>query len=363
MQTRYAYLGKPHSSLIESCDKIMGMKSRLKFTIAILFFSLLSGLPLLSHAQIPSSIDGIQIGTNPDLPAPGQTITVNVESFSTDLNSASIVWLVDGKNLTQGTGKKSVGLTAPEIGKSITVTAVIKTVEGREVRKIITIKSGGVDLIWESAGFVPPLFRGKSTFVYQNPVKIIAMPHLAGANGVEIDPKTLVYKWKNNDKVLQDQSGYGKQVITIQDDLPRSLQIEVEISNRDGTSKAAGSMSLEPGDPSLSFYQEDPIYGVLYNLSLINKVRLTNQELSLRAVPYSFNISSASPLTYIWSVNDLERTDLSTNESITLRTKGDSEGSSNIALTVKSAGNILQGARNGVSVLFTKKLTSTNTAF
>lgn len=71
------------------------MKSRLLFTI----FTLLLAFPAFTFAQVPTSIDGVRISLNPEIPAPGQTVTVGVESFSTDLNAASIVWFVDGKKI------------------------------------------------------------------------------------------------------------------------------------------------------------------------------------------------------------------------------------------------------------------------
>lgn len=329
------------------------MKSCLKSTIFLLFFL----LPLISSAQIPSSIDGIEINITPELPAPGQTVTVSVESFSTDLNAASIVWVISGKNFAKGVGTKSIDFPAPALGKTTTVLVVIMTVEGREVRKTTTLKSGGVDLIWESAGFVPPFYKGKSFFAYENQVKITAIPHLAGTTATELDPKTLVYKWTENDKVIQDQSGYGKQTLTIQENIPRPLKIQVEVGTANGTSKAIGRMTLAPGDPSISFYEENPLYGVLYNKTLTNRVRLINQEITIRAVPYTFNTSKQSPLIYNWSVNNLERGDLSTNESVTLRTKGDVVGTSNVSLRIRNENNILQGAESTVNVEFSKKQT------
>jgi hypothetical protein len=137
------------------------MNSRLKITIFLLFFT----LPILASAQIPTSLDLISISAFPATPTPNQSVSVELESFSTDLNGASIVWTVDGKIVTQGVGKKSLDLRAPALGKTMAVSVIIKTVEGREVRKVLSLKSGQVDLVWESEGFVPPFYKGRSTFV------------------------------------------------------------------------------------------------------------------------------------------------------------------------------------------------------
>ncbi len=340
------------------------MNSRLKIFISIICLALFSALPAALHAQMPTvSLDGVNTEIEPEAPAPGESVTITLVSFNTDLNAASIVWLVDGKNLTSGIGKKSIVILAPQLGKITNVQAVIMTVEGKEVRKVIPVSSGGVDLVWESKGFVPPFFKGKAPFAYQNPVAVTAIPHLAGPNGVELDPKSLLYTWKVNSKGVPDQSGYGKQTLLIKDDLPKSSEIELVVTSRVGSLKAASTLTLSPGDPAVSFYEEDPLYGILYNNAIVDLIRLSNQEITIRAVPYSFNLNTTNPLTYVWSVNNLERNDLSTNQSITLRTKGDTEGQSRIGLEVKSSGNILQAARNAINVEFTKKKEGDTTLF
>ncbi len=342
-------------------DKIIAMKSLVKLIIIALFFSI---FVFTSHAQVPNSIDGVLMNVFPLNPAVGQSVTVSVESYVTDLNAAAIVWLVDGKNYSQGTGLKSINIIAPALGKTSVVVVAIRTVEGREVKKTVTIKSGDVDLVWESQGYVPPFYRGKSLFGYQNTIKINAIPHLAGSNGVELDPRTLVYKWKKGDQVIQDQSGYGKQTLTLKEDLPRPIDIEVEVGTQNGSQKGTAQISLQPVEPSISFYEEDSLYGVLYNKSLSNNVRLNNQEISIVAIPYNFtSYERNSPLTYAWSVNNLEQPDLSTNQSIVLRTKGDTEGSSDVSLEMRNTDDILQGARNAITVFFTKKADNSNVTF
>jgi hypothetical protein len=333
------------------------MNPRLKITIFLLFFVLFSIVPISSHAQVPTSIDGVQISLTPEMPSPGQPVTIDIQSFSTNLGAASIVWLLDGKSFQKGIGKTSITLKAPSLGRTIVILADIMTVEGKEVKKAINLRSGGVDLIWESQGYVPPFYKGRAGFAFQNPVQITAIPHLAGPGGTELPPSSLVYKWTSNDKVVLDQSGYGKQTITLSDDVPQPFDVVVDVTTANGSDKASSRITITPGDPSILFYEDDPLYGVLYNKALTNNVSLANQEISLRATPYLFTFSKNIPLTYNWSVNNLERQDLSTNESITLRPKGDVEGSSDISLEIRNRNQILQGARNAVSVLFSKRRT------
>lgn len=329
------------------------MKSVLK---TIFLLSLICSFAISVNAQIPDSIDGIEISIDPINPSTGQNVDVSIESYITSLNAASIVWLVNSKNIAQGTGLTSIKITSPDIGKSTNVTVIIMTAEGKEIRKSITIKSGDIDLVWESLGYTPPLFKGKSLFSYQNIVKVTAIPHLAGNSGRELDPKTLIYKWEKNDKVVQNQSGYGKQTLTINEEIPRPVSIEVTVSNKDGSEQGTAFMSLEPGNPAILFYEEDPLYGVFYNKSLEEKIRVTKEEISILAVPYFFSTYvKNSPLKYSWGINNLEQPDLSTNQSVTLRTKEGTEGSSDLSLEVRNTDQILQGAKKAVTLFFSSK--------
>lgn len=326
---------------------------KLMFKISIL--TVLFIFAFNTHAQIPgSSVDGLNIKTSSENPRPGQSVTITVESFSFDLNSASIVWLVDGKTHDQGVGLKNISVTSPKIGVSMTVTAVVKTSDGREVRKSLTIKTGYVDIIWESDGYKPPFFDGKFPFTYQNSVRFIAIPHLSKDGRTEIDPKSLIYSWKSDGKYITDGQGQGKNYVDIQSgNIPKPFQISVEVYSREGTERTIGNIILNPGEPSLSFYEESSLYGILFNKSLTGRVPLINSEMEVLAVPYGFNIDEDN--SYTWSVNNIEQPNLLKSKSITIRTKPDTEGSSSINLDIRNRSSILQGARGGFSVYFSKR--------
>ncbi|HEY9583861.1 MAG TPA: hypothetical protein VJI66_02785 [Candidatus Paceibacterota bacterium] len=315
----------------------------------LLFFT----FAVITHAQIPTSIDGVTIDTSVSNPRPGQSIEVSLESFSIDLNSASVVWLVAGKTQEQGIGLKSINVVAPKSGPGLTITAVIKPSGAGEIRKTITIKTGSVDIIWEAHGYSPPFFRGKLPYMYQNSIRLIAMPHLSRDGVSELDPKTLVYSWKKGGKYIENGQGYGKQSVEIPaEDIPKPLEITVEVYNREQTEKTEGAITLEPTEPSLSFYEEDALYGILWNKALTGRVSLKNSEMKILAVPYGFNINNN---TYAWSINSIEQPDLIRNRSITIRAKEDTEGSSDIELDIRNQSSILQGARDEFSVFFNKK--------
>lgn len=315
---------------------------------------------IVAHAQIPSSpIDGVTVKTDPENPAPSQNVTVSIESYNTDLSSASIVWSVSGKTYNSGIGLKSIIVKAPKLGVSLNINIFIKTAEGREIQKNVSIRSGSVDIIWEPKGYVPSFYKGKAPFVYQNYLHLVAMPHLSKDGINEIDPATLIYRWKMGGKNIEGAEGYGKQSVDIKaDDIPKQIDIDVEVYTKDQQRNTVGKLLLDPTNPSVYFYEDSPLYGILYNKALTDRVQLKNSEMKILAVPFGFNIDSKNDSTsYSWSINNVEQPDLLKNQSITIRTKGDQDGSSNIDLDMRSLNDILQGARGSFSVYFSKKTT------
>lgn len=327
------------------------------------FFVILVGTTIYTtavNAQVPVS-PRLEISASTNSPAPGQTVTLTVRSYNEDLDSATIIWSVDGKEVRREVGGTTINTKAPALGKqsNVTVTAIIPG--GGQISGTFSLSSGSIDLIIESDGYVPPFFPGKIAPSFQNNVKIIAVPHLANAAGVEYDPKSLVYEWQRNNMAIEGQSGFGKRSVTIEGSIvPRPYNISVTIRSRDGSASATGFITVDLQSPTLAFYVDDPLYGPLFNKSVGNQLNLGKErESSVIAIPFGFNKSQngAGNLSFEWTVNNVPRPDLISNQTIVLRGPEDSAGTSRIGLTVKNNLDILQGAIGGFIVSF---LASTN---
>lgn len=330
----------------------------MKKLLLLFFLSLFLSTFGTVNAQYQAPIDGVTISNSPEKPAPNENVTVTIESYLIDLNSSSIIWLADGKEITRGIGIKNVTLKAPNVGKRITIIAIIGANNGKEVRKSITIKSGSVDIIWEtSRSYSPPFYKGKNSFIYENWIKLIAIPHISSDGSKEIDPKNLVYQWKMGGKNIENGTGYGIQSIEIKaSEIPKPLDITVDVYTRDQREEASSFIRLEPIEPSIGFYEISPLYGILFNKSLNNVHTMNNAEINLMVAPFGFNFNSKNnKLSYIWSVNNVEQPELVKNQSIILRPKGDMEGSSNINIEVRHENDILERAQSSIMINFKKK--------
>ncbi|MDE2038325.1 MAG: hypothetical protein KGI69_03870, partial [Patescibacteria group bacterium] len=298
---------------------------------------------------LPAAIGGLELTASIDDPAPGQNVTITAQSYASDINAASISWTANGKALSKGVGDTSVTVQAPPLGSHTVIGVTAVTSDGQTFNATMTIGSGSVDLIAEPSGYIPPFFPGKLPASYQNSVKFVAIPHIADKTGKEYDPSSLVYQWKQNDTVLQSQSGYGKQSIVILGSLvPRTYTITVVASTRSGTAQAMGIMSVPLYGPSVAFYRDDPLYGPLLNKAIGSILYIGSQrEAGILAVPYGFDVPSSGigGLNLSWLINDAAHPELAGNDSVTLRAPDGNAGSSAIELDVNNPVDILQQAK------------------
>jgi hypothetical protein len=286
-------------------------------------------------------------------PAPGQSVEITARGYGFSIDGANVSWSADGKVIQKGIGLNKATIKAPVQGKHTTISVTATAAGGLTFSNSITIVSGSVDLVVEPDGYVPPLFSGKFPVTYQNSVKIIAVPHLSNSSGVEYDPKSLVYTWKKNSSVLQDQSGYGAQSITLAgSEVPRPFMVEVNVSTRDSSARTSALVSINLASPVVTFYKNDSLYGPLFNNALGSLFYLgSEREAGLLAVPYGFNLPSNGTrgLAYTWAINGTRHPELSSNDSITARSPDEGAGSSNIQVTINNADDILQGATAAIS--------------
>ena len=328
------------------------------FKIAMVGIFLLSLTHTAFAQNVPNWASNLSLTPSTNSPAPGGSLDIKVESYVTDLNSANIIWSIDGKEFGRGVGKTQITITAPALGKSMRVTATAVAPDGQRLNNSLVVGSGDIDLVIETSGYVPPFFRGKVPMVYQNTFKVVAIPHLADSAGKEYSPSNLVYQWKKDWKALPEDSGYGKQALILTGDIiPRPYVLSVTVSTRDGRISTEKYISVEPGLPSINFYQDDSLYGPLFNKALKNQFNLgSTREVGVLAVPFGFNkpLESLGSLSFSWLVNGFSRPELSNNQSVTLRAPEEQSGGAVVKLQIRNQQEILQGGEASFTAVFSR---------
>ncbi len=336
-------------------DMIIKMKY-LSFIFIFLLFSF--GLLGTVNAQTIGGDSGdILIEFAPEIPKANELVSVMVNSYSTNIDSASFTWKIDGKTIQTGTGQKKFVFTMGDYGKRLNLGITIKTIEGAVYNKSYSFYPSSIDLIWQTSGYVPPFYKGKSLFGHENTVSVVAVPHIPNQNGIEMNPKNMIYKWRKNGSVVESASGFGKNVYTFESSLiSRDVNVSVEVTPQDGSSVGFSSILLKPIEPNLLFYKKDPLYGIEFQKSLVEQASFgTSNEISIFAVPFLFDVKSSEEyISYKWSINGTPLSDTVGTRNQTFRQKEGTFGTSKISLVVENTDKLLQYTSKNINLTFEK---------
>lgn len=306
-------------------------------------------LAIPAHAQFASN-DPLTVSVSPENPKPYDTVTVTPDSTLVNLSAAKLTVSVNGKVVESGGGVQSVPVTVAGPGERTSIT-VSASVGGQTYTKQVTLRPADVSLIVDPVSTTHPFYRGAALTAPQGRVRVIALADLRSSPGARINPSSLSYTWKWGDKVLADQSGIGRSILSVSAPVRyRDAQITVTVATVDSTIVAQSSTLVSPVDPLVRIYRNDPLMGPNFNRALTDGYSMSSQEEAFRGVAYFFGtVPSLS-----WSVNGQSA---STDREVTVRATGSGEGNATLSLNAKSSDTGIS-ASQGLSVHFGAKKTN-----
>jgi hypothetical protein len=308
-----------------------------------------------SFAQIPDLANPLEIVLYPENPDPESKVSVSLKSYSIDVNSSDISWYVDGKLEKKGKGELNLEAVSPALGKKMTISVEALSSNGRLFTSRISIIPTDLDILWETDGYTPPFYQGKSLYVSQGTVYLTAEPQFKTQSGKMIDPADLTYKWKLGSQVMASQSGRGKRKITLEGNaLLKPVGATVEVTALEYGLKAEKGISLEPIDQEVVLYENNPLYGILWNKALEFPVNLINREIEILVEPFNFSTQNlkTGDISYEWFIGNREYPELKNNKSVTLRPKEKTQGNSNVKVEVVNNSRIFQKTGGSINLRF-----------
>ena len=265
--------------------RILGIQN---IIIGLLFVCVFFGLQV--HAEDIASAD-IEVNVTPQNPEPYQDVTVDIQSFATDMNTAYIEWIDAGKIVLSGTGRTSYTTKTggPDSPTNITVSIVPAGGTGK-VSKKITIYSSDIEVFWEAVdGYTPPFYRGKSFSSSEGRVKVVAIPNTTTGKG---KTGNIAYSWRENDTAVPSAGGYKKDSFIFQNDaINSSDSISVSASSTDGLYNASKTISIPIVKPQILFYKKSPNTGTEYSQALFSEASFDDEIATIVAEPYFLNIN------------------------------------------------------------------------
>jgi len=212
-----------------------------------------------------------------------------------------------------------------------------------------------VDILWQGETYVSPFYKGKALWSSQSRITLVALPHGLG------DSSNLNYKWTKNGTVLGNINGKGKNTLSFVDSIlsiPQTIEVEITTSDNDIVVPreivlTKASVFVEPIAPILSVYENNPLYGFMFNKETSGTYELKNKEVTFTAFPLFFSaLNRTDPrLSYEWHTNS---GDVETKNSVTYRSPDNVEGTSEVRANVSNTDQITQFANSNFLVKFAK---------
>ena len=325
-------------------DKIFTIKIPLFFVLAFLF----AGASFLPQTANSQSQDDNRISTRivPEAPVPFQKVTMTLVSFSVDLDRSTISWSLGGKLALSGVGEKEFSFLAGGVGEAKRVDITIKTIFSETITKSYIIAPGEITLLWETIdSYTPPFYKGKAMPSSEANIKVVAVPKMK-SGGVDVKPENLIYEWKRNNKVVSENSGYGRNTFVFKAGYPLSNEkIDVFVETIDGRSVAKSQLNIKIGEPVVYFYENRPLEGVYYERAIPERVVLDTGEIAIVAEPYFFSAlgKMKRDLLFSWLLNEKEipGSDIDRG-AVILRAPSGTEGIAELISVVSHKTKILQ---------------------
>ncbi|MDP2651136.1 MAG: hypothetical protein Q8O98_00945 [bacterium] len=213
---------------------------------------------------------------------------------------------------------------------------------------VVAQTTGTIDFLWQGDTYTPPFYKGRALWSNQSKLILVGIPNIPGVS----NPASLEYIWTRNGQVLGPSNGTGRNSLAFYDSvLGRAQNIKLEVLSGDGAILASGTINLGPVRPSLLIYENNPLYGILFNKEVTSNYSMRGEEVTFAGFPLFFNSKSRHDVKvqYQWLTNTgtVER-----SNSVTYRVPDGLRGSSRVTVDAKHSRELIQTARRSFVVKF-----------
>jgi hypothetical protein len=311
---------------------------------------IISSISLFFLLHSFASAISANITLTPKNPEPKSQVTLTLESYSFDVDTANITWKVNGVTKLEGRGEESFTIKTGEVGSQNEITALAETSDGSTLEQKITITPSSVTLLYEAPkSYVPLLYEGRSLPSHGGTVKITALP-LVSDEGVPVPPSSLAYAWYIDDTILKTASGAGKQSLTTRlDYLKESTIVKVVVRSPKG-STAMKTIQIFPHEIMPLLYTYEPIFGSNFT-TLIQKRFEAVQDFTLSLEPFYVSDKETKGSNYSWYLDGSPTTPLG-GKILAMSPQENSYGTKMLSITVEGYDRRIQKAQTSLELIF-----------
>ncbi len=298
-----------------------------------------------AHAQMSATIN-----LYPQFPGPRSVVSLEIESYSFNVNTAMITWTIDNRVVLQGQGETELSVKTGEVGQATNVKVVSQLADGSQIEQSINVTPSSVTLLYESLNsYVPLLYEGRSLASTGGKIRVTALPSISDG-GSSVTPSSLSYSWYVDDKYMKEISGRGKQSATIAlNYLQDSTRVKVAIFTPRGNTSEK-TITVYPHEVMPLLYLHDPILGPNFS-SLIDNRFETTSEFTVALEPFYVSSDTVRPATYTWYLDGISSTPLG-GRLLSFLPKENSYGSKILTIDVFGSNKILQKGSLRTELIF-----------
>ena len=326
-------------------------------------------LPLDTDAQLilPVINSPISFNLNPNNPSPGEKVKVSIESYSVDLDRATIDWFVNGELLARGNGLKTIDTYAGELGSETSISVVVRPDEITEIFDQILIRPMHVSIIWEADTYTSPFYKGRALPSTNATIFLEAYQRAKDTNGNDIPNEDFIFTWKKNGAILKEISGRGRREARIPGPLLFGEDIiSVEVVSTDNKYSSKGIARIAAVEPHISLYEDDPLLGIMYHRAIGTEDTIPESDITLAAIPFYTSVRNLfnENVSYVWNVNNQDiLTDPRDPFRIILRLASGVVGTAQISLAISHIEHFLQAAEKFWTLSVTRESASQRDPF
>ena len=311
----------------------------------IVGFSLYISMYALVSAEISADIT-----LNPENPLPKSAVTLRLESYSFDVNTAVITWLRGGNVVLKGQGERSLTIKTGGVGEASVIVVKAETSDGSFIQQSITITPSSVILLYEAPkSYVPLLYKGRSLPSDGALIRVSAIPAISDG-GVALSPQNVSYTWYMNDSVVPGVSGLGKQAATFRLDYLNTYDSIKVIVRSPGGNAATKTINVYPHAILPLLYPYNELFGPDFT-SLLGRRFETTKEFTLSLEPLYISTQEEKDATYSWFLDGLPATPEG-GRVLSLRPNEDSYGTRMLSISMTGPDRRIQEASTKMEIIF-----------
>jgi hypothetical protein len=295
------------------------------------------------------AITGEQISINldPQFPAPGDVFNASLNDYSITNFGATIVWTLNGTELTQFRNNRTISLRAGAVGVADTLTVSLIGANGQRYTASQTITPRYLDVIIEPLTYAPATYVGRPLPIFGSQVLLTALLH--DQNGL-VDASQYTYTWQVENRFIDQGPVRGKFKSFITIPHGRNILVTVEIKDINGISVARRVFTIPSVEIDTQFYEVNPLFG-MSNKAVTDGYRLLSNSSTIYAIPYNLDLTARAETQNIeWLINGQRVNPGSNPYQLTVVTE---EGSTaRVQFKIRNVVDLLQGDSKTVQVSF-----------